>query len=119
MPRRANPLDHPVRPAALRILVASSNPGKVAEFRKLAEGRKPSISLNLELLPQFSELPVFDESAPTFAENELAYDDSGVCDHDRLGEGLRRATYNYMHGVGLDVDVRKWFSGAVPRARGV
>ena len=58
-----------MRPAALRILVASSNPGKVAEFHKLAEGRKPSISLNLELLPQFSELPVFDESAPTFAEN--------------------------------------------------
>ncbi len=29
-------------------------------------------------------------------------------DHDYLGEGLRKALYNYMHGVGLDADVREW-----------
>ncbi len=27
-------------------------------------------------------------------------------DHDFLGAGLRKALYNYMHGVGLDADVR-------------
>lgn len=51
------------------MLVASSNPGKVAEFRKLAGRSLRGISLDLELLPRFSELPVFEESAPTFAEN--------------------------------------------------
>lgn len=52
-----------------------------------------------------------------FAENDLDYQDSVATDHERLGEGLRRALYNYMHGVGLDVDVREWFRGKVPKTR--
>jgi hypothetical protein len=45
-----------------------------------------------------------------FARNELPFDDPTGTDHDFLGEGLRKALYNYMHGVGLDLDVRSWFS---------
>jgi hypothetical protein len=45
----------------------------------------------------------------TFARNELAFEDPVGCDHDRLGKGLHRALYNYMHGLGLDADVRTWF----------
>ncbi len=56
----------------------------------------------------------------TFAKNDLAFDDPTGVDHDFLGEGLRRALYNYMHGLGLDEDVRAWFGGRgkkqVPRA---
>jgi XTP/dITP diphosphohydrolase len=48
-----------------RILLATSNPGKLREYRELAAG---SI-LDIELLPAFRELPPFEESAPTFAEN--------------------------------------------------
>jgi XTP/dITP diphosphohydrolase len=48
-----------------RILVASSNEGKLREYRQLASGS----GLELELLPNFRALPAFDESAPTFAEN--------------------------------------------------
>ena len=44
-----------------------------------------------------------------FAHNDVAFHDPTGTDHDYLGEGLRRALYNYMHGVGLDVDVREWF----------
>jgi radical SAM superfamily enzyme YgiQ (UPF0313 family) len=47
--------------------------------------------------------------AVTFARNDLAFTDSTGTDHDFLGEGLRRAVYNYMHGLGLDADVRSWF----------
>jgi hypothetical protein len=47
--------------------------------------------------------------AVTFARNELAFDDPVGCDHERLGRGLRRAIYNFMHGMGLDADVRTWF----------
>jgi len=50
-----------------------------------------------------------------FAVNEAAYRDSVKCDHLRLGQGLRKAIYNYMHGVGLDFDVQSWFTGNVPR----
>src|SRR5689334_11595489 len=51
----------------------------------------------------------------TFAHNDVAFDDPTGTDHDYLGAGLRKALYNYMHGVGLDTDVREWFE---PRARG-
>jgi XTP/dITP diphosphohydrolase len=48
-----------------RVLLASSNAGKLSEYRGLAAGS----ALALELIPQFREIPPFDESAPTFAEN--------------------------------------------------
>jgi hypothetical protein len=44
-----------------------------------------------------------------FAHNDVAFEDPTGTDHDFLGEGLRKALYNYMHGVGLDADVREWF----------
>lgn len=57
-----------------------------------------------------------------FAKNDVGFVDPtpmppGV-DHDLLGRGLRKALYNFMHGVGLDADVRSWFElprGACPR----
>lgn len=50
-----------------------------------------------------------------FAHNDIAFTDPTGTDHDFLGEGLRKALYNYMHGVGLDTDVREWFG---PRPSG-
>jgi XTP/dITP diphosphohydrolase len=52
-------------PAPAKLLLASSNPGKLREYRVLAAGQP----VELELLPNLSSLPAFDESAPTFAEN--------------------------------------------------
>ena len=49
------------------------------------------------------------EPPATFARNELPFVDPVGCDHERLGVGLRKALYNFMHGVGLDQDVRRWF----------
>ena len=48
-----------------------------------------------------------------FARNDIGFIDptpmpAGI-DHDRLGQGLKKAIYNFMHGVGLDQDVRDWF----------
>ena len=49
----------------------------------------------------------------TFARNDVGFIDPtpmppGV-DHDVLGQGLKKAIYNFMHGVGLEEDVRHWF----------
>ncbi len=49
----------------------------------------------------------------TFAKNDIGFIDPtpmppGV-DHDVLGQGLRKAIYNYMHGLCVDDDVRRWF----------
>ena len=30
---------------------------------------------------------------------------------------MKKALYNYMHGIGLDQDVREWFDAGVPRTR--
>ncbi len=55
----------------------------------------------------------------TFARNDVAFEDPTGTDHDYLGAGLRKALYNYMHGAGLDLDVREWFgpAPAAPRRR--
>jgi hypothetical protein len=62
---------------------------------------------------------------PSFAHNDVAFEDPVGADHDFLGAGLRKALYNYMLGGGLDADVRTWFelpgrrqrrrAGAVPK----
>jgi radical SAM superfamily enzyme YgiQ (UPF0313 family) len=44
-----------------------------------------------------------------FAHNDVEFVDPTGTDHDSLGHGLRKALYNYMHGIGLDADVREWF----------
>jgi radical SAM superfamily enzyme YgiQ (UPF0313 family) len=53
-----------------------------------------------------------------FAHNDVAFHDPTGTDHDYLGAGLRKALYNYMHGVGLDDDVRMWFEPRVSRGNG-
>ena len=46
---------------------------------------------------------------PTFARNDLAFEDPTPTPTELLGVGLKRALYNYMRGAGLDWDVREWF----------
>ena len=53
----------------------------------------------------------------SFAKNDIGYKDPTNVDHDALGKSLSKALYNYMHGVGLDEDVRMWFKGKVPRTK--
>jgi XTP/dITP diphosphohydrolase len=60
---RDNPLES--GSARHRLLLTSSNPGKLREYRKLAS----DAGIELDLLPHFGDLPPFEESAPTFAEN--------------------------------------------------
>ncbi|HET8922163.1 MAG TPA: RdgB/HAM1 family non-canonical purine NTP pyrophosphatase [Candidatus Acidoferrum sp.] len=53
----------------IKLFLASSNPGKLAEYRALAAASARSAPVALELLPNFDLLPRFEENAPTFAEN--------------------------------------------------
>ena len=59
--------------APVRLFLASSNPGKLAEYRVLAQAAGPALAsageIALELLPGFESLPAFEENAPTFGEN--------------------------------------------------
>ena len=51
----------------LHLFAASSNPGKLREYRALAEPAGAAVDLNF--LPNFDSLPVFEEIWPTFGEN--------------------------------------------------
>ena len=100
--------------APVKLFLASSNPGKLAEYRALAVTSAPSIPIHLELLPKFDSLPPFEENAPTFAENaagkalhysqlceELAFaDDSGLVVPALGGApGVHSARYAGVHAT--------------------
>jgi len=70
--------------APVELYLASSNPGKLAEFRALAAASAPPVPVELALLPDVESLPAFEESAPTFAENAAGK----ALHYSRLQEGL-------------------------------
>jgi len=51
----------------------------------------------------------------SFAKNDIAFVDPTGTDHQAMGVALKKAIYNFMHGIGLDSDVRSWFNVKVPR----
>jgi hypothetical protein len=55
--------------------------------------------------------------AISFAKNDIGFVDATGVDHDKLGTALNKALYNFMHGIGLEADVRTWFSGKGPRTK--
>jgi hypothetical protein len=75
-------------------------------------GRNPE-KFGIEVLPPSKKVLMHGR----FAENDLHYREKDCADHDSLGVGLRKALYNFMHGEGLDLDVREWFPIRVPKAR--
>ena len=53
----------------------------------------------------------------SFAKNDVAFIDHTRVDHDLLGIGLKKAIYNFMHGVGFEEDVHNWFDmPGIPKA---
>jgi XTP/dITP diphosphohydrolase len=70
--------------ALAKIFLASSNPGKLAEYRALAMASSSFLVVDLELAPGFDELPAFEENAPTFAENAAGK----ALHYSRLRDGL-------------------------------
>ncbi|SNX29421.1 Radical SAM superfamily enzyme YgiQ, UPF0313 family [Polynucleobacter meluiroseus] len=45
----------------------------------------------------------------SFAKNDIGFIDPSGVDHDLLGMGLKKAIYNFMHGVGFEQEVDAWF----------
>jgi XTP/dITP diphosphohydrolase len=70
--------------AHAKLFLASSNAGKLAEYRALATASADSFPVELALLPGFDALPAFEENAPTFAENAAGK----ALHYSRLQDGL-------------------------------
>ena len=73
-------------------------------------GRNPK-AYGIELVEQ----PIPAEGV--FANYAVPFIDPLQVDHDRLGHGLKKALYNYMHGLGIDTDVRDWFGRFAPTTK--
>ncbi len=52
-----------------------------------------------------------------FASNDISIIYAPGVDHYAYRGALKKALYNFMHGIGLAEDVREWFDGEVPRTR--
>lgn len=50
-----------------------------------------------------------------FSNNEVEFSDDIDYDSERVGAALSLATYNYMHGVGLEEPLQRWFKIKIPR----
>jgi radical SAM superfamily enzyme YgiQ (UPF0313 family) len=49
-----------------------------------------------------------------FANNDLYHEDPTGAKHEKFSDGLKKALYNYMHGIGLDFALKKFFSFPIP-----
>lgn len=73
----------------VKLYLASSNPGKLREFRALVASNACGVThasnacVEIDLLPGFDSLPSFEENAPTFAENAAGK----ALHYSRLGDG--------------------------------
>jgi hypothetical protein len=70
--------------------------------------------------PEAYGIQLIPNPAVTFGENDIAFIDPTGTDHNLLGLGLKKAIYNFMHGIGLENDVRSWFDlpkGTCPKPR--
>jgi len=60
--------------------------------------------------PEHYSITILEREQGMFANNDLEHVDATGAHHEKFSEGLRKALYNYMHGLCFDVPVHKWFS---------
>ncbi len=65
------------------------------------------------LQPQDYSIVLQPPKQATFANNDVMFSDNTEVDHDMLGRGLKKALYNYMHGIGFDEPLSFWFEQEV------
>jgi hypothetical protein len=55
------------------------------------------------------------EEIGTFANNDIEHIDLNGTNHEDFGEGLKKSLFNYMHNIGFDIPLNKWFDFKVPK----
>ncbi len=51
----------------------------------------------------------------TFANNDIQFKDSTGIDHSKFSDGLKKSIFNFMHGIGFDLPLHKWFDFKIPQ----
>lgn len=61
---------------------------------------------------EFGIIPDYKEIS--FADNDIEFSDKTNIDHSQFSEGLKKSLYNFMHGIGFDLDLQDWFDCKIP-----
>jgi hypothetical protein len=69
------------------------------------------------LNPEKFKIKKLSEVLGSFANNDAEYEDESGGDHDSFGYGLKKSLFNYMHNIGIDEPLQKWFEQKVPRTK--
>jgi hypothetical protein len=69
------------------------------------------------LNPEKFKVKKLSEVVGSFANNDVEYEDETGGDHDSFGYGLKKSLFNYMHNIGIDEPLQKWFEEKVPRTK--
>lgn len=65
--------------------------------------------------PEHYGISSWDKATNTFANNGIDFKTTANYDLEALGDGLRKATYNFMHALGFDTSLNKWFDFKIPK----
>ncbi|WP_299388166.1 radical SAM protein [uncultured Lacinutrix sp.] len=52
----------------------------------------------------------------SFANNDIDFTDKTGIDHNMFSFGLKKSLFNFMHGIGFDMDLQEWFDFDIPES---
>ncbi len=91
----------------------STNVLQSAFWHRFALTAHSPVGLN----PEKFKIKKINEDLGTFANNDVEYEDESGGDHDSFGYGLKKSLFNYMHNIGIDEPLQKWFDEKVPKTK--
>ncbi|WP_375237867.1 B12-binding domain-containing radical SAM protein [Aurantibacter sp.] len=50
----------------------------------------------------------------SFANNDVDFTDNTGIDHSKFSFGLKKSLFNFMHGIGFDLELKDWFDFKIP-----
>ncbi|MEA5257478.1 B12-binding domain-containing radical SAM protein [Arcicella aquatica] len=53
----------------------------------------------------------------SFANNDIFHIDPTGTDHSLFSEGLKKSLFNFMHGIGFDLNLSQWFDFKIPKTK--
>ncbi|REE83776.1 radical SAM superfamily enzyme YgiQ (UPF0313 family) [Lutibacter oceani] len=59
------------------------------------------------VIPEYKEI--------TFANNDIDFKDKTGINHTKFSYGLKKSIFNFMHGIGFDIDLQDWFDFKIPK----
>ncbi len=64
--------------------------------------------------PEQFDIKIINTDIGSFANNDLFYNEHKEVDHEIFNYGLKKALYNYMHGMHFDMPLQEWFEFEIP-----